>query len=158
MPRNGFLRGLLLLALCVPAAALSQSEDEKAVLAVVHRMFDGMRTADSAKVRSAFASGARFASLDARATPVTIKYDSIDGWLGGVANSARRWDEQVYDVRVRVDGEIAQVWAPYTFYLDRAVRHCGVNSFELLRDPTGWKITQLSDTRRQDGCRDPLAR
>lgn len=158
MPLSRFLCRLALVALLVPAVAQSQSEDEKAVLGVLHRMFDGMRTADSAKAHSVFAGGARFASLDTRAIPVTIKYDVIDGWLAGVANSARRWDEQIYDVQVRVDGEIAQVWAPYTFYLDRAVRHCGVNSFELLRDPTGWKITQLSDTRRREGCKDPLAR
>ena len=117
-----------------------------------------MRTADSAMVRSSFATGARFASVDARATPVAVRFDTIDGWLSGVANSARRWDEQVYDVQVKVDGNMAHVWAPYTFYLDKAIRHCGINSLELLNDGSSWKITQISDTRRQNGCRDVLAK
>jgi hypothetical protein len=144
--------------LVLPLAGLAQSADETAVRAVVQRLFDGMRSADSAMARSTFADGARFASVDTRTTPATIKYDPVDGWIRAVANSARRWDEQIYDVQIRVDGNIAQVWAPYTFYLDKAVRHCGVDSFELLRKAADWKITQLSDTRRTDGCRDVLAK
>ena len=42
-----------------------------------------------------------------------------------------------------------------TFYLDGAVRHCGINSIELLKSAEGWKITQLSDTRRRENCPDP---
>ena len=122
--------------------------------AVVRRMFDGMRAADSALVRSVMAPGVRFASMDTRATPPGITYQPVDGWLSGVANSAKRWDERLFDVQVRVDGGIAQVWAPYTFYLDGKVRHCGVDAMELLRDATGWKITQLSDTQRREGCRE----
>jgi hypothetical protein len=158
MRLDGFLRGVVAMAILFPAIVESQSGDEKAVLATVNRMFEGMRSADSGMVRSTFASGARFASVDSRSTPAAIKYDAIDGWLSGVATSARRWDEQVYDVQVKVDSNMAHVWAPYTFYLDKAVRHCGINSLELLRDGAGWKITQLSDTRRREGCRDVLAK
>jgi hypothetical protein len=158
MRLDGFLRCFAAMALLVPAIAQSQSDDEKAVLATVNRVFEGMRSADSGMVRSTFAAGARFASVDSRATPAAITYDAIDGWLSGVATSAKRWDEQIYDVQVKVDGNMAQVWAPYTFYLDKAVRHCGINSLELLRDGAGWKITQLSDTRRREGCRDVLAK
>lgn len=148
----------LLAVLMLPAPASAQTDDEKAAIAAVHRMFEGMRTADSGLVRSAFAAGARFASLDARVTPAAIKFDVIDGWIAAIATSNRRWDEQIYDVQARVDGNIAQVWAPYTFYLDKAVRHCGVNAIDMLRDDAGWKIIQIADTRRREGCRDPLAK
>jgi hypothetical protein len=138
--------------------AVSQSVEEKAVLAVVDRMFEGMRTADSAMVRSTFANGARFAMLDTRSTPPRITYDSINGWLRGIAGSNRRWDEQVYDMQARVDADIAQVWAPYTFYLDKKVRHCGVDIFHFLKLNGEWKVTQLSDSRRTEGCPDPLGK
>jgi hypothetical protein len=48
---------------------------------------------------------------------------------------------------------MAVVWAPYTFYLDGQVRHCGVNQMDFLRTNDSWKITQLTDTRRMQGCR-----
>jgi hypothetical protein len=107
-------------------------------------------------VREVFASEARFAMLDARSAPVTIRAQSVDGWLSAIVDSNGRWDEQVYDVSARVDGSMASVWAPYTFYLDGEISHCGINSIEMLHDGTGWKVTQISDTRRQSDCPDPL--
>ena len=90
----------------VAANAAAQATDEQQVLLVVSRVFDGMRAADSTMVRATFAEGARFASVDSRATPPKMKYDAVDGWLGGIARSANRWDEQICDVRTRVDGGI----------------------------------------------------
>jgi ketosteroid isomerase-like protein len=139
-----------------PGVAHSQSADEQAVLAVVRTMFDAMRSADSAAVRAVFAPGARFASVNPRSGTAAIQYDTVDGWLRGIANSNRRWDEQIYDVQVKVDGNMALVWAPYTFYLDKAVRHCGVDAIALLKGASGWKVTQLSDTQRRENCPDPL--
>lgn len=146
------------IALCLGGLSTltAQANEEQAVLSVVQRVFDGMRAADSAMIRAQFAGGARFAMVDNRATPPRVAYDSINGWLSGVARSANRWDEQIYDVQARIDLGIAQVWAPYTFYLDKKVLHCGVNMFQLLKAPDGWKITQLSDSRRREGCPDPL--
>lgn len=133
-----------------PAPAQDAAEG---IRKVIDRMFEGMQEADSAKVRSAFAEGARFALLPEDGE-TTVQYREIDGWLTAVAGSEGRWREEIYDVEIRVDGDIASAWTPYTFYLDGRIRHCGVNSIELLRTARGWKITQLSDTRRTAGCRD----
>ena len=127
---------------------------ESEVRAVIDRLFEGMRTADSAMVRSALATGARFASVDGRAATPTIKFESPDGWIAAIANSNRRWDERLFDVQIRVSDNIAQAWTPYSFYLDGKLRHCGVDAMELLRDASGWKITQLSDTQVREGCRE----
>ena len=141
-----------------PAQTSEPSPDTRGALAAVERMFEGMRTADSAMVRSVFAPGARFAMVDTRTSPPTIRFDTVGGWIAAIATSNRSWDEQIYDVQVRVDGNMAQVWAPYTFYLNKQVRHCGVNAIDLLRDGQGWKVTQVADTRRREGCPDPLKR
>ena len=145
-----------IVALVMPAMLGAQSSDEQAVRAVIDQMFTGMRNADSAAVRAVFVPGARFASIDARATPPIVRFDSVGGWINGIATSNKRWDEQIYDVQIRVDNDMAQAWTPYTFYLDRKWRHCGVNAMELLKVNGAWKLTQLSDTRRRENCRDPL--
>lgn len=164
---------LAMLALAAPAAAQAHDaghgdhamhgehgaqehalmHDEHEVRAAVEQIFEGMRTANPDLVRAVFAEGARFAGVD-DAGVVTVQ--SVEGWLTAIGNSERRWDERVYDVEVQVDGFMASVWAPYTFYLDGAVRHCGINSMEFLRDATGWKVTQIADTRRTEGCPNPL--
>lgn len=152
--RGGVLAALLTVAVSAPAAVSAQDED--GVLAAVEQIFEGMRTANPEMVREAFAADARFAVLNSRDGPTTVGVQGVDGWIRSIGNSEGRWNEQIYDLDVRVDGNMASVWAPYTFYMDGAVRHCGINSIELLRDAEGWKVTQLSDTRRMENCPDPL--
>jgi hypothetical protein len=111
-----------------------------------------MKEADSAKVRTAFAPGARFVTIGTRANPDTITYQAVDGWLSGIAGSNKAWEEKVKNVRIAVDGNIASAWMDYTFHLNGALRHCGVDSMELVKVKGEWKITQLADTRRTTGC------
>lgn len=142
---------LLVLTLAAPASGQSHAEHE--VHAAVEQIFEGMRTANPDLVRAVFAPDARFAGVD-EGGAVTVQ--SVEGWLEAIGTSERRWDERVYDVEIQVDGNMASAWTPYTFYLDGAVRHCGINSIEFLHDGSGWKVTQIADTRRTEGCPDPL--
>lgn len=136
-----------------PGSSSAQDASATAVREVIDRVFAGMHEADSAKVRSAFAEGARFALLPEEGTTAP-RYAPIDGWLEAIAGSDGRWDEKIYDVEIQIDGDMASAWTPYTLYVDGRILHCGVDSIELLRTPDGWKITQLSDTRRTEGCRE----
>jgi hypothetical protein len=40
----------------------------------------------------------------------------------------------------------------YTFNLNGALSHCGVDSFDFVKVKGEWKITQLGDTQRRTGC------
>jgi hypothetical protein len=140
-----------LLASTAGAQATPASADAE-VRAVVKRVFDGMHEADSAKVRSTFAPGARFVTVGTRANPDTIVYEGVDGWLAGIARSNKSWEERVSNVRIQVDADMASAWMDYVFLLNGAVRHCGIDSMELSKVRGEWKITQLSDTRRTTGC------
>jgi hypothetical protein len=62
------------------------------------------------------------------------------------------WNERIYDPEVRIDGNVAQVWAYYTFHMNSTFNHCGVDAFMLVKLGTAWKITQLADTQRNQGC------
>lgn len=134
----------------------ASAQDEAGAIAAVEQVFQGMRTADSDMVRAVFAEAARFAVLDERNGPVEIRSQSVDGWITAIGTSNGSWDERVYDMDARVDGSMASVWAPYTFYRDGEISHCGINSIELLHDADGWKVTQISDTRSSSDCPDPL--
>jgi hypothetical protein len=108
-------------------------------------------------LREVFAPDVRFAVLeDTSGGGAQVAAQTLDGFIRAVEVSQGAWNEQIYDVEVRVDDTVASVWAPYTFYVNGRLSHCGVNSIELLRGAEGWKITQISDTRRTDGCPDPL--
>ena len=153
--RSGGAIPVLLMVLATVAPPTASAQDEVGARAAVERLFEGMRTADPDLVRSVLAADARFALLDQREGPRTVRTQPVDGWVGAIGTSGGSWNEQIYDLDVKVDGMMASIWAPYTFYLNGEISHCGINSIELLFDAGGWKITQNTDTRRADDCPDP---
>lgn len=139
-----------------PLAA--QSADERAVMDVVQRLFDGMRTADSAQVRSVFHEGARLISTGVRNGEPVVGVVPVDGFVQAVGGAEVPWDERLYDPEIRIDGNLAHVWVSYTFHAGDQFSHCGVDSIQLARTPMGWKIVSLADTRRREGCEGLLER
>ena len=49
-------------------------------------------------------------------------------------------DELILSYHIRVDGAMASAWTPYRFYVNDTFSHCGVNSFQLVKMASGWKI------------------
>lgn len=147
---------VMMVASLTAADAVGTSGQVAGPRAAVDQLFLGMRMGNASIAEQVLAPGVRFAVLDASSGTAAVTTETLDTFLRAVAASQGTWDEQIYDVEVRTDDAMASVWAPYTFYLSGRISHCGVNSLELLRDAEGWKITQISDTRRMEGCPDPL--
>ena len=75
----------------------------------------------------------------------------------GFANAVGRphdqvWNEQIWDVKIMVDGRLTTAWMEFAFFLGETLSHCGVNSMVLYRDGEDWKIVQLADTNRGKDC------
>lgn len=131
----------------------ASAADRTAILATVQKVFDAMRTRDTALLSQAFDTTARLVGVSARGTPaVSLTSPSQFGGAIARAPAGDVWNERIYDPEVRIDGTVAQVWAYYTFHRNAAFSHCGVDAFMLARVGTAWKITQLSDSRRTQGC------
>jgi hypothetical protein len=137
----------------LPNAARAQASERDAVLATVQKVFDAMRTRDTALLRSAFDSSARLVGVSRGGTPaVTLMTPARFGAAIVGAKAGAVWNEKLLDPEVRIDGDVAQVWSYYTFHLNDAFSHCGVDAFMLLKVGGEWKITQLADTQRKEGC------
>ncbi len=67
---------------------------------------------------------------------------------------AQVYDERIGNERVLVDGPYAIAWTDYTFYLGDRKSHCGIDAFQLVRRPGGWRILGITDTRRRESCPD----
>lgn len=141
---------------CSVASASAQSVEEEEVRAVVQRLFDGMRAGDSTAVRSVFHPAARLLSVGMRDGQPAVIPGSIDDFVQAVGTPHEEvWDERVWNIDIRVDGDLAAAWMDYAFYLGGQFSHCGVDAFQFFRAPDGWKIIGLTDTRRKDGCEVP---
>ena len=130
------------------------SVDEKDVLKVVVHLFDGMRAGDSSIVSSCFYKHVdMFTSFTNKAGEAVLKKDNVQKFLDAVGTPHDEvWDEKIWDTEIRVDGNLAQVWTKYGFYLDDKFSHCGVDAILMTRTTDGWKIFHLSDTRQRQGC------
>lgn len=59
-------------------------------------------------------------------------------------------EERIHNPLVRIDHDLAVVWAPFEFLVDGKVDHCGTDLFNLVRTDGEWKIASVADTGRKD--------
>lgn len=137
------------------------SADVRQVMAVIHRLFDGMRAGDSGMVRSVFHPQLRMMTV-ARGPDGALRLNvgaTADGFVKSVGTPHTPvWDERVWNEKVEIDGALASVWVDYAFYAGEKLSHCGVDHFLLVRGHDAkWTILSLADTRRTTGCTSPKA-
>jgi hypothetical protein len=122
-------------------------------------LFEGMQKGDSALVHKAFSKTVTMATIGSgKDGKPFIKYESsIDDFLKAIgAPHKDTYNEMIWGEKILVDGNFAQVWTNYAFYLGKKFSHCGVDAFNLVRGEDGnWKIFHLADTRQKEGCKIP---
>ncbi|OYU55180.1 MAG: hypothetical protein CFE25_09485 [Chitinophagaceae bacterium BSSC1] len=120
----------------------------------VNDLFVAMKTADQALLASCFADSAVLQTITKnKAGQLIVVNEKVADFAASIGRFAKGdLDEQIsFDV-VKVDGDLAIAWTPYKFYLKTVFSHCGVNSFQLVKQKNGWKIQYLIDTRRKSNC------
>jgi hypothetical protein len=149
---------LATLLAATPALGQGQAKEKQVeVLRAVEQLFAGMLGRDSAKVASALDANARFTLL--RPGPG-------GGWQVVVLPGAQFLqlalnpgnppaEERIRNPVVHVDGNLATVWAEYQVLVNGSLSHCGTDAFDLVQLGGGWKILNVSDTFRQEGCGAP---
>lgn len=143
-----FLFAMLALG-AAPLGAQSADDDDRAYKVIVD-LFDAMRTRDTSAMRAAFVPNASMQSLTAEG----VKFDSMEGWLTSVgrARPGLVLDERLANPVVHIDGNLAAIWVDYWFFAGERFSHCGVDSFQLVKQGDAWRIFSVVDTRRTEGC------
>ncbi len=137
----------------VPRAEARLGAEQEAAMAPVDLLFDGMRAKDTAMIRAAFVEDGVLRGPALRQDGTWgINTTSVDDFVATIARIDRVIDEPLFDVEVRIDGPLATVWAEYDVFVDGEFSHCGVDAFQLVNLGDGWKILNIADTRRREGC------
>ncbi len=154
--RNALYRTFLFLV--IPIVLPAQSTEERTVATVINNLFGGMYTADSTMVRSAFASEVTMATAfkNKDGNPVLKREYSINDFVKAIGQpQPEPLTEEIWNLKIQIDGDFAQAWCDYAFYIGNKFSHCGVDAFQLHKSKEGWKIFHLADTRRKDNCNIP---
>lgn len=125
------------------------------IQATINHLFLAMKTGDTALLRSCFADSAILQTIaESKTGEPMVRNETVEAFTHAIGSATPgSLDEQVkFDV-VKVDGPLGIAWTPYQFYFKGIFSHCGVNSFQLIRNSAGWKIQYIIDTRRKKGCK-----
>ncbi|MDT9597438.1 nuclear transport factor 2 family protein [Sphingosinicella rhizophila] len=131
------------------AAALqsaSISAEEAAPLATVQAMLDALGNRDKEAMAATLlptATATHVADGKVRQFPMT-------DFLATIKPSPQKFEEPIYDPLVRVDGDLAFVWAAYDFRIDGKIHHCGTDLIDLVRVEGQWKIASIAWNQRSD--------
>jgi Putative lumazine-binding len=124
-----------LLALSASAAMLTASlhaatPDEQAVLAPIQAMFDGMAKRDAAAIQEPLLPGGTLVFMrDGK--PAQMTFEAFAERVGRPGTT--HIEERIHDPLIRIDNDLAVVWAPFDFLVDGKIDHCGTDLFNLVR-------------------------
>ena len=146
------LRSVLFLALITASDFLTASlhaatSEEQAVLAPVKALFDGMAKRDPEAIKQPLLPGGTMVLMrDGKPTQMT--FEAFADRVGRPGTT--HIEERIHDPLVRIDHDLAMVWARFEVLVDGKVDHCGTDLFNLVSEDGNWLIASVADTGRKD--------
>lgn len=148
------LLGLSLL-FCLNCQAQTVETEKAAVIGTVQALFDAMAAKDSLTARSLFLPNSQsYIGLQGNDSSKIIVWDN-ENIIKQMRLPQTEVRERMWQVDVKVQGRIAQLWANYDLYVNGKFRHCGVDAFLLVKEKEGWKIASGAFTIETAGCQPP---
>jgi hypothetical protein len=154
-----FQAGLAALAFTTLAVLPAQSTENGEVLATIQTFLNAMKAKDTIAMKSVVDSVSRFTLLrpGTNGTRVmvlnAVDFIRVAGDPGGPT-----YDEPIRNPHIHIDGDLATLWAEYQVRMEGKVSHCGFDAFQLARLGGRWKILNVSDTFRRQGCGEAWAK
>jgi len=132
-----------ILAVSLATRMFAESAEEESVLAPIHAMFDGMSKRDAAAIKApTLPGGSMILMRDGKPTQMTFEAFAERVGKPGKAQI----EERIHDPLVRIDNDLAVVWAPFDFLVDGKVDHCGTDLFNMVRVDGKWLVASVADT------------
>ena len=144
---------ILAVALSYSIISFSQSDDRALILETVQKFFDSIEFRDRQLLESILVPNSLNISAreldDGEAQFNVMSYDEV---VTALTRPGRNAKERSWDETVLIQGNIAVVWTPYDFHVDGVVSHCGIDSFQLIKQDGQWLISNSSWTLETENC------
>jgi hypothetical protein len=134
---------LAILSFAFAVASAHAVAQDSSVLAPIHAMFQGMTDRNPAALKAAALPGTVLVLMrDGKPEQMTI--EAFAEHLS--KPSKAHIEERIHDPLVRIDHDLAMVWAPFEFLVDGKPDHCGTDLFNLVKTDDKWLIAGIADT------------
>lgn len=145
---------LLMLFISISAHSQTPTDCENAKKVVID-FFDAFHKQDSIALRKLAHPTVIMQSVSTNPTGeprvITEEYGKFLKSIVSIP-ATTKFEEKLHSFDVTINGSLATVITPFSFYFNGNLSHCGVNSFSLVKMPEGWKIAHIIDTRIKEGC------
>jgi Domain of unknown function (DUF4440) len=138
-----------------PASSPAPGSESAALIVVAERLFAAMEARDTAAIRATFQPQARIVAVGREGGRTVVQDRGVGEFLAGLAAAPETLRERMWNPEVRIDGDLATLWAPYEFHRGERFSHCGYDAFHFVRVDGAWRVAALSYTRQRDGCPTP---
>jgi hypothetical protein len=137
-------------------SAHAQKNEEIAVQKTIETFFEGFHKQDSVLIKSTVSAEIILQTVarDESGNPI-LRTQEFSGFLKSIVGipQTTKFQEIIKSYSIQIDGPMANAWTAYEFRLNDNFSHCGVNSFQLLKDSKNvWRIIYLIDTRGKENC------
>ncbi len=140
---------ITLLSINVSAHSEIKTTESQSVLKPINNMFDAMREHDGNKFLAQFTQQA----ILERANKINeIEISDLTKFSKVINTTKKHLDEQIFNIKINISENLASAWVPFAFYLDGKLSHCGVNSFQLIKQQEQWKVRYLIDNAYSGDC------
>ncbi|WP_339756385.1 nuclear transport factor 2 family protein [uncultured Winogradskyella sp.] len=148
---------LLILIFCMGLNVNAQETETENVKAKVIEFFDAFHKQDTTALKTIVKGDIKMQSISVNKEGKTVlQEESYKNFIKSIASipKDKTFEEKLLSFDIKVDGNMANAWTRYEFWFNGKFSHCGVNSFQLIKEDGEWKIIYLVDTRRREGCKD----
>ncbi|TVZ25264.1 putative lumazine-binding protein [Gillisia sp. Hel_I_86] len=132
-----------------------QTIDEVAAKTLIEDFFTAFHKQDTTALRSMVHPEIQMQSIsvkkDAEPKLIIEEFGSFLKAISAIPKTTK-FEEKIHSFKIQVDGPMANVSTPYSFFVNGELSHCGVNTFQLFKEKGFWKIVYLIDTRTKEGC------
>ncbi|MFP4845890.1 nuclear transport factor 2 family protein [Winogradskyella sp. PE311] len=146
---------LLILAIFFGLTLTAQESEKENVKNTITTFFNAFHKQDTSALKSMVSYKIVLQSVSINKEGKTVlRQDDFNKFITSIASipKAKKFEEKLTSFSIQVDGPMANAWVGYEFWFDGNFSHCGVNSFQLIKENKAWKIIYLVDTRRKEDC------
>ena len=149
------LRQLSIFLICtlLSHTSLSETDQKNAIMETVEKFFLAIEEKDRALLESILIPGSLNISSselpDGTAELSEMNYEMM---VSALTRPGRNATERAWNETILIQGHIAVFWAPYDFHVNGQFTHCGIDSFQLVRNGNEWLISNASWTRETQNC------
>ena len=134
------------------AQSPNSSAEQAAVLAAVDQFFLALYEGDGSAMAAMSTEDGMVYVADYRKDPMTIGGSLHTEFFKRVRRGEQRVKETYWSPTVLVRGPIAVVWAPYELRLGDKTSHCGIDTFQFIKQNGEWTLANTVFTAEPDAC------